>query len=88
MAILLSQAALQRGRLATAVVSVILVVDPLVGLVAGVFWFGETVDLGTDAAVCAIVLLAGIVLTHRGTPHADPATATPVSRRPDLTPAR
>ena len=34
-AILLSQAALQQGRLATAVVSVILVVDPLVGLVGG-----------------------------------------------------
>ena len=42
----------------------ILVVDPLVGLVAGLFWFGETVDLGTDAVVCAIVLLAGVVLTH------------------------
>ena len=65
-AILLSQAALQQGRLATAVVSVILVVDPLVGLAAGLLWFGETVTLGADALMCAIVLLAGFVLTQRG----------------------
>jgi len=51
------------------VVSVILVVDPLVGLVAGMFWFGETVDRGTDAVVCAIVLLAGVVLTHDDRPR-------------------
>ena len=66
-AILLSQAALQQGRLAAAVVPVILVVDPLVGLVAGLFWFGEQVELGTDTLLCAIVLLAGVVLTQRGT---------------------
>ena len=87
-AILLSQTALQQGRLATAVVSVILVVDPLVGLVAGLFWFGETVDLGTDAVVCAIVLLAGVVLTQRDARHTDPARTTPASRQADLTPAR
>ena len=66
-AILLSQAALQQGRLAAAVVPVILVVDALVGLVAGLFWFGEQVELGTDTLLCAIVLLAGVVLTQRGT---------------------
>jgi drug/metabolite transporter (DMT)-like permease len=75
-AILLSQAALQQARLATAVVSVILVVDPLVGLIAGLFWFGETVDLDTDAVVCAIVLLAGVVLTHGGARHTGRARAT------------
>jgi drug/metabolite transporter (DMT)-like permease len=66
LAILLSQSALQQGRHAAAVVSVILVVDPLVGLVAGLWWFGESVTLGADAFLCAIVLLAGVVLTQRG----------------------
>ena len=65
----------------------ILVVDPLVGLVAGLSWFGETVDLGTDAVVCAIVLLAGVVVTQRGARHTGPARTTPArgrrtSRRP------
>lgn len=87
-AILLSQAALQQGRMATAVVSVILVVDPLVGLAAGLSWFGETVDLGTHAVVCAIVLLAGVVLTQRGARHTGPAGARPVARRAELTPVR
>jgi hypothetical protein len=65
-AMLLRQAALQQGRQATAVVSVILVVDPLVGLAAGLLWFGERVDLGADAVLCGIFLLAGVVLTQGG----------------------
>jgi hypothetical protein len=83
-AILLSQAALQQGRLATAVVSVILVVDPLVGLLAGLFWFGETVAFGADVAVCAIVLIAGVVLTQRSTRPATPTRPTPAPRHADL----
>jgi len=84
-AILLSQAALQQGRLATAVVSVILVVDPLVGLAAGLLWFGETVTLGADALLCAIVLLAGFVLTQRGAGYAVPVRPPPA--RPPAVPA-
>jgi len=81
-AILLSQAALQQGRLAAAVVPVILVVDALVGLVAGLFWFGERVGLGTDTLPCAIVLLVGVVVTQRGSRHAAPtARAGTRSRR-------
>jgi hypothetical protein len=63
LSILLSQHALQQGRLATAVVSLILVVDPLVGLTAGPLWFGERIDTGlvslAAAAACAVTLLAG-----------------------------
>jgi drug/metabolite transporter (DMT)-like permease len=82
-AILLSQAALQQGRQATAVVSVILVVDPLVGLAAGLLWFGERVDLGADAVLCGIVLLAGVILTQRGAREAVPARPVePAGRRP------
>jgi drug/metabolite transporter (DMT)-like permease len=83
-AILLSQAALQQGRLATAVVSVILVVDPLVGLLAGLFWFGETVAFGANVAVCAIVLIAGVVLTQRSPRPATPTRPTPAPRHADL----
>jgi hypothetical protein len=58
-------------------VSVILVVDPLVGLAAGLLWFGETVTLGADALLCAMVLLAGFVLTQRGAGYAVPIRPTP-----------
>ena len=74
-AILLSQSALQQGRRAAAVVSLILVVDPLVGSAAGLLWFGESVDIRRTAVAWAGLLLCGIVLTQRGgTPARDETT--------------
>ncbi len=41
LSVLLSQHALRRARSVAAAVSVIVVIDPLVGLLAGTLWFGE-----------------------------------------------
>jgi drug/metabolite transporter (DMT)-like permease len=86
LSILLSQHALQQGRLATAVVSLILVVDPLVGLTAGPLWFGERIDTGlvslAAAAVCAVTLLAGVGLTQVGSLDVGPSPSAPIPARP------
>ena len=58
-------------------------VDPLVGLAAGLLWFGEAVALGTDAVLCGIVLLAGVVLTQLGARAVVPVRPEePAARRP------
>src|SRR3954451_19683291 len=63
------------GRGTAAVVSLVLVVDPLVGVAAGLLWFGESVDIGTTTVAWAGLLLCGIALTQRdGTPARDETT--------------
>ena len=65
---LLSQHALRRARAVAAAVSVIVVIDPLVGLLAGVTWFGEHVVVTplslSTALVAAVAVVVGIVLGH------------------------
>ena len=65
LSIMLSQHALQRGRHALGVVSVILMTDPLVGLVAGPLWFGERVATTADALMAAVLAAAVLVLGVR-----------------------
>lgn len=76
LSVLLSQHALRRARTVAAAVSVIVVIDPLVGLLAGLAWFGERIvvtPLSLIAALTAVTaVVAGIVLSH-STPPA-PAT--------------
>ncbi|MDQ4116268.1 MAG: DMT family transporter [Actinomycetota bacterium] len=78
--VLLSQNALQRGSGAVAVVTPILVLDPIVGLVAGQLWFSErittTPDALTVAGAATALLLVGMALTEAGGRHAVRA-ATP-----------
>ena len=67
--VLLSQHAFRRARAVAAAVSLIVVIDPVVGLVAGVAWFGERVtitpaSLATALAAAAAAVLAGVVLIH------------------------
>jgi hypothetical protein len=68
LSVLLSQHALRRARAVAAAVSVIVVIDPLVGLLAGIAWFGEHVVVtppSLTAALAAVVcVIAGIVLGH------------------------
>lgn len=77
-----------------AVVSVILVVDPVVGLVAGGLWFGDAVTTSPVAlvlaTVCAAVLLVGMVATQsssdRSAPGAGPHGADIDGERPVTAP--
>jgi hypothetical protein len=70
LSVLLSQHALRRARAVAAAVSVIVVIDPVVGLLAGLAWFGEhvvTTPLSLAAALAAAVaVVVGIVLGHTG----------------------
>jgi drug/metabolite transporter (DMT)-like permease len=61
LSVLLSQHALRAGRAVIAVVAVILVVDPLVGLVAGTLWFGEHIATAPIAVTAAIAGGLGLV---------------------------
>ncbi|GAY10944.1 DMT family transporter [Pseudonocardia sp. N23] len=62
LAIVLSQHALREGVGVAAVVSVILVVDPVVGLVAGGLWFGDTMTTSPIALVIATVSMAVLLI--------------------------
>jgi drug/metabolite transporter (DMT)-like permease len=68
LSVLLSQHALRRARTVAAAVSVIVVIDPVVGLLAGVAWFGEHVVVTplslTAALAAAVAVVVGIVLGH------------------------
>jgi drug/metabolite transporter (DMT)-like permease len=70
LSVLMSQHALRRTRAVAAAVSVIVVIDPLVGLLAGIAWFGEHVAVTpishTVALVAAVAVVVGIVLGHAG----------------------
>jgi len=80
-AVLLSQNALQHGRRATPAVAVVLLVDPVVGLVAGVLWFGEritTIPVRMLAAVaCVAVTVVGIALVEAASAVYAEAITTP-----------
>lgn len=68
LSVLLSQHTFRRARAVAAAVSVIVVIDPVVGLLAGVAWFGEHVAVTPSALatalVAAVAVVAGIVLSH------------------------
>jgi hypothetical protein len=69
---LLSQNTFQQGTLVAPALAVITVVDPLVGILIGIRWLGETVSstppVLAGEALAAAVAVAGIaVLAHRGT---------------------
>ena len=70
-AVLLSQHALQRAGRVAAAVSLIVVIDPVVGLLAGAAWFGEHITTTGGAlavaAASAAALVAGIIASHSGT---------------------
>ncbi|TCK24462.1 DMT family transporter [Pseudonocardia endophytica] len=85
--VLLSQNALQQGCGAVAVVTPILVLDPLVGLVAGLVWFGERVASTPDvlgvAVGCTVLLVLGMGLVEAAGRSAQRTTtrvATPARR--------
>jgi len=65
--ILVSLNTFQQGRLATPAVTVILILDPVIGLVTGVLWFGERITtdpaamLGAVAAACAAILGVALI---------------------------
>jgi hypothetical protein len=90
LSILLSQHALQQGRRALAVVSLILVIDPVVGLAGGLSWFGEHVATGaaalTGAGLALTALAAGVYLTQAGSPR--PAARPGAGRRTPPVPER
>jgi drug/metabolite transporter (DMT)-like permease len=60
--VLLSQHALQRASRVAAVVSLIVVLDPVVGLLAGTAWFGERIATGTNALAVAVAAAAAIIV--------------------------
>lgn len=83
-AFLLSQYTLAQGRLLAPAMSVIITVDPLVGMVLGAVWFGERIVTSPGALagelVSALVVIAGIATvtaraarlrTHPGGPGHD-----------------
>lgn len=91
LSILLSQHALREGVGVASVVSVILVVDPLVGLVAGGLWFGDTVTTSTSALAVAALslcgLLVGMVATQSspaGAPHGRDVAQVDSSQHPRM----
>jgi drug/metabolite transporter (DMT)-like permease len=68
LSVLLSQHALRRARAVAAAVSIITVIDPLVGLLAGTVWFGEHVVLTPSSLAGAVLagaaVVVGITLGH------------------------
>jgi drug/metabolite transporter (DMT)-like permease len=66
---LLSQNTFQQGRLVSPALAVITTVDPLVGVVIGVSWFGEDVASGPAVTVgellAGVCIVAGIVVLSR-----------------------
>jgi threonine/homoserine efflux transporter RhtA len=65
-AVLLSQNTLQRGRSAAAALTIVLVLDPLVGVATGVLWLGEQLTASPagmlSAVACAAAAVAGAAL--------------------------
>ncbi len=86
--ILLSQNALQQGRLVTAVVSLILIVDPLVGLAAGTIWFGERVSVTAWSLTVATISGTAMIVGIAAIQSAASRTARPEADRLGHEPAR
>jgi len=88
-AVLLSQNTLQSGRRAAPAIAVMMAVDPAVGLVTGVSWFGEQLTttpvalLGAVAATGAMVV--GLTLAHPAD-HAVDRPAAGGAPRPEPAP--
>lgn len=82
-AVLLSQNALQHGRRATPAVAVVLLVDPVIGLVTGALWFGEHITATPVTVVAAVAFVAvtitGIAQVEAASAIRAPADATPVA---------
>ena len=98
-AFLLSQYTLQQGRLLAPAMSVIITVDPLVGMVLGAVWFGERIVTSpaalTGELVSALVVIAGIATvtaraarlrTHPGDPGHNLEPGRQHRRHPTRTP--
>lgn len=76
---LLSQNTFQQGRLIAPALAVITTVDPLVGVVIGVWWMGESVSTGaavlSGELIAAVVLIAGIAMLSWRNNHPSVAEA-------------
>ena len=79
-AVLLSQHALQRARRVAAAVSLIVVVDPIVGLFAGAAWFGERFTT-TAGSLAVAVVAAGSVVVGIAIGHSTPEPVVGRSRQ-------
>lgn len=70
---LLNQNAFREGRLASPALAVITVTDPLVGLVIGLLWLGETVGTGalaiTGQVAGMVAMAVGVWLVAHRAPH-------------------
>jgi drug/metabolite transporter (DMT)-like permease len=90
---LLSQNTFQRGRLVAPALAVITTVDPLVGVVIGVWWLGESAATGgltlLGELVAAVAIVAGIALLSWRNTHPAPAEREAADRvvRTELSPA-
>ncbi len=86
LSVLLSQHAFRRARAVAAAVSLIVVIDPVVGLVAGVAWFGERVTVTpaslATALAAATAVIVGVVLTHAERRPPAPRDTPPEDRSP------
>lgn len=82
-AVLLSQNALQHARPVTTALTLVLLLDPLVGVAAGVLWFGERVSTSfgglAGAVACAAAAIGGAVVSHDTGPPGE--TAVPPRQR-------
>lgn len=73
---LLSQNTFQQGRLIAPALAVITTVDPLVGVVIGVWWMGESVSTGaavlSGELIAAVTMIAGIAMLSWRNSHPEP----------------
>jgi drug/metabolite transporter (DMT)-like permease len=89
---LLSQNTFQQGRLIAPALAVITTVDPLVGVVIGVWWMGESAAAGPSVLagelIAAVAIVAGIaVLSWRNSHPASAEAAEADEMRTELSPA-
>ncbi|GLY66207.1 DMT family transporter [Amycolatopsis taiwanensis] len=81
---LLSQNTFQQGQLIAPALAVITTVDPLVGVVIGVWWMGESVSTGaavlSGELIAAVTMIAGIAMLSWRNSH--PAPGQPAEQVP------
>jgi drug/metabolite transporter (DMT)-like permease len=87
LSVLLSQHAFRRARAVAAVVSVIVVFDPVVGLLAGVAWFGEHLVVTPASLMTALVAAAAVVVGIVAS-HSEPRPPVATGDRPPWRSAR